>query len=299
MSDFLSVADLGPDGLQAVLASSAALKSDPASVAGSRQGLSIGLFFEKPSSRTRISTEVGSAQLGMTPIVLKADEIGLGKREAVSDVGSVFDRYLDVLALRVFSHEHLVTIADRAEAPVINLLSDAEHPCQALADLQTVAEHKELSEARVCFVGDGNNVAQSLALAGAMAGSTVIVATPPGFEPDPAVVAAANEYSGTVEVTNDAAAAVSGADVVYTDVWTSMGDEDEAAHRQEIFAPYQVDAELFSGAGDGAIFMHCLPAHRGDEATDEVLDHERSVIFDQAENRMHSFKGVVLALTEG
>lgn len=298
MNDFLGVADLTPEGLATVLERAASVKSNPAGVAGALAGTSIGLFFEKPSARTRISTEVGSAQLGMTPVVLKADEIGLGKREAVSDVGAVFDRYLDVLALRVFNHEHLVTIADAADAPVINLLSDIEHPCQALADLQTIAEHRALSGATITFVGDGNNVAHSLLLGGAMVGATVRVATPPGYEPDEAIVARAQQYSGSVEVTNDARAAVSGADVVYTDVWASMGQEDDAAARRQLFSDYRVDGDLFALAGDGAVFLHCLPAHRGDEATDEILDHERSVILDQAENRLHSFKALVLALTE-
>jgi ornithine carbamoyltransferase len=298
MSDFLRVSDLTPDALVSLLGSAAALKSDPGSVAGARAGSSIGLFFEKPSARTRISTEVGAAQLGMIPVVLKADEIGLGKREAASDVGAVFDRYLDVLALRVFDHRDLVIIAEAAAAPVINLLSDIEHPCQALADLQTIAEHRPLKGATITYVGDGNNVAHSLLLAGAMVGATVRVATPPGYEPDAAVVAKAAPFAGSVEVTNDVVAAVSGANVVYTDVWASMGQEEEAATRRALFAGYRVDEELFARAAADALFMHCLPAHRGDEATDGVLDHERSVIFDQAENRMHSFKALVLALTE-
>jgi ornithine carbamoyltransferase len=235
----------------------------------------------------------------MTPVVLKADEIGLGKREAASDVGAVFDRYLDVLALRVFDHSNLTAIADAATAPVINLLSDLEHPCQALADLQTVAEHRDLAGAVIAFVGDGNNVAHSLLLAGAMVGATVRLAAPHGYEPDEAVVARAAEFPGSVVVTNDPHEAVRGADAVYTDVWASMGQEDEAAARRELFTPYRVTEELFAEAGSEAVFLHCLPAHRGDEATDGVLDHERSVIFDQAENRLHSFKALVLALTAG
>jgi ornithine carbamoyltransferase len=297
MSDFLSVTDVTPEALTSLVANAAALKRDPASVAGARAGSSIGLFFEKPSARTRISTEVGAAQLGMIPVVLKADEIGLGKREAASDVGAVFDRYLDVLALRVFDHHNLVTISESARAPVINLLSDVEHPCQALADLQTIAEHRPLDGATITYVGDGNNVAHSLLLAGAMVGATVRVATPPGYEPDSAVVARAGAFTGSVEVTNDVVPAVTGADVVYTDVWASMGQEEEAAARRALFAGYRVDEELFARAAADAVFMHCLPAHRGDEATDGVLDHERSAIFDQAENRMHSFKALVLALT--
>ena len=294
MNDFLSVADLSPDGLNEVLDRSAAVKKDPAAVAGALDGTSVGLFFQKPSARTRISTEVGAAQLGMTPIVLKADEIGLGKREAVSDVGRVFDRYLDALAFRVFSHDDLVTIAENAKAPVLNLLSDLEHPCQALADLQTVAETRPLPETVLAFVGDGNNVAHSLMLAGAMTGMEIRIATPPGYEPLPDVLEAANAYEGSVSVTNDVSEAIAGAHVVYTDVWASMGQEAEAEERLKSFMAYQVDGDKFATAADGAIFLHCLPAHRGEEATDEVLDHARSRIFDQAENRLHSFKALLL-----
>ncbi|MDH3426544.1 MAG: ornithine carbamoyltransferase [Acidimicrobiia bacterium] len=294
MNDFLSVADMAPSELIEVLDTAAAVKKDSTASAGVLSGKSIGLFFQKPSARTRISTEVGAAELGMTPIVLKADEIGLGKREAVSDVGKVFDRYLDALAFRVFSHDDLVTLADNAEAPVINLLSDLEHPCQALADLQTVAETRPLPETVLTYVGDGNNVAHSLMLAGAMAGMEIRIVTPPGYEPADSVLAAANAYAGAVTVTNDVRQAVSDAHVVYTDVWASMGQEAEAEARKKLFMQYQVNGAVFDMAADGAIFLHCLPAHRGDEATDDVLDHARSRIFDQAENRLHSFKALLL-----
>jgi ornithine carbamoyltransferase len=300
MKDYLTVSDLSPDELTAVLDRASRLRADPSAAANALSGQRIGLFFEKPSARTRISTEVGSAELGMIPIVLKADEIGLGKRESVADVGRVFDRYLDVLALRVFDHANLVTIADNAEAPVINLLSDLEHPCQALADLQTIAADRPLAGTTVAYVGDGNNVCHSLMVAGAMAGMEVRAVTPPGYEPSPVVteqalgLAAAN--GGAIVVTTDAEAGVAGADVVYTDVWASMGQEAEATERRKLFGPYQVNQELFSRAGADAIFLHCLPAHRGDEATDEVLDNDRSRILDQAENRLHSFKALLLHL---
>lgn len=300
MKDYLTVSDLSPDELTAVLERASRLRADPSSAANALSGQRIGLFFEKPSARTRISTEVGSAELGMIPIVLKADEIGLGKRESVADVGRVFDRYLDVLALRVFDHANLVIIAENAEAPVINLLSDLEHPCQALADLQTIAADRPLAGTTVAYVGDGNNVCHSLMVAGAMAGMEVRAVTPPGYEPSPAVtehaigLAAAN--GGAIAVTTDAEVGVAGADVVYTDVWASMGQEAEAIERRKLFEPYQVNQELFSRAGADAIFLHCLPAHRGDEATDEVLDNDRSRILDQAENRLHSFKALLLHL---
>ena len=298
--DFVTVSDLGRDGLDEVLATAARVKRDRDSVAGSRRGLRLGLFFEKPSTRTRVSCEIAATDLGAVPIVLKQDEVGLGKREAVSDVARVLDRYLDVLAFRVFHHGDLDTIAAHATAPVINLLSDREHPCQALADLQTVAEHRPLDGAVVAYVGDGNNVCASLMVAGAAQGVTVRVASPPGHEPDAAMIAAAQALAAPgvdVVVGNDPATAVRGADAVYTDVWASMGQESEAAERRRLFAPFRVDEALFGLAAPDAIFLHCLPAHRGEEVTDGVVDHPRSRVFDQAENRMHAFKALLLHLT--
>jgi ornithine carbamoyltransferase len=298
--DFVNVADLGTGGLTEVLDLAAAVKQDRASVAGSRPGINVGLFFEKPSLRTRVSCEVAANDLGMAPYVLKNDEIGLGKREAVKDVGAVLDRYLDVLAMRVFDHRNLEIIAENAEAPVINLLSDLEHPCQALADLQTIAEARPLEGATVAFIGDGNNVANSLMIAGAMMGVSIRVAGPAGFAPPEVMVAAARNAAGDraeIVITDDPAEAVRGADAVYTDVWASMGQEDEAAARKALFVPYRVDEALFGLAAEDAIFLHCLPAHRGDELTDGVADHARSRIYDQAENRMHAFKALLLHLT--
>jgi ornithine carbamoyltransferase len=300
MSDFLRVPDLGADGLAAVLATAAAAKADPARFAGRLAGRRVGLFFEKPSTRTRVSCEVATADLGAHPVVLKADEVGLGKREAVEDVARTLDRYLDVLAFRVFDHSNLVTIAEYAEAPVINLLSDLTHPCQALADLQTIAEHRDLADTTVAYVGDGNNVAHSLMLAGAMAGMQIRIATPPGHEPNAAITDEANRLAaaadGVIVTTQDAAAAVAGAHVVYADVWASMGQEAEAEERKVKLAPYQVNEELFASAAEDAIFLHCLPAHRGEEVTHEVLEHPRSFVFDQAENRLHAFKALLLHL---
>jgi ornithine carbamoyltransferase len=298
--DFVNVADLGVIGLGDVLDLAGRVKRDREAVAGSRPGIRVGLFFEKPSLRTRVSCEVAANDLGMVPYVLKNDEIGLGKRESVADVGEVLDRYLDVLALRVFDHRNLGVIADVAEAPVINLLSDREHPCQALADLQTLAEARPLEGAAVAFIGDGNNVCNSLMIAGAMMGVSTRVAGPAGHEPPEDLLAAARAAAGDraeIVVTDNPAEAVRGADAVYTDVWASMGQEDEAAARRARFEPYRVDEALFELAGPRAIFLHCLPAHRGEEVTDGVADHERSRIFDQAENRMHAFKALLLHLT--
>jgi ornithine carbamoyltransferase len=295
--DFLSVADLGQAGLAEVLSRAASVKADPHPVANCLAGKKVGLFFEKPSTRTRVSCEVAAIDLGAVPLVLKQDEVGLGKRESASDIARVLDRYLDVLALRVFHHADLVTIAEYASAPVINLLSDREHPCQALADLQTLAEARPLAGASLAFVGDGNNVCHSLLLGGALAGVSVRVASPPGYEPAAEIVEQARAQAGPgvdISIGNDPAEAVRGADAVYTDVWASMGQEAEAVERRRLFEPYRVDEQLFALAAPEAIFLHCLPAHRGDEVTDEVADHPRSRIFDQAENRMHAFKALLL-----
>ena len=299
--DFVHVTDLGRDGLAAVLDRAAAVKADPSPSTGTRAGLKVGLFFEKPSTRTRVSCEVATLDVGAAPLVLKQEEVGLGKRESVEDVARVLDRYLDVLAFRVFDHANLVALAEHAEAPVINLLSDLEHPCQALADLQTLAEHRPLSGSVVAFVGDGNNVCNSLMLAGAMMGVSVRVTGPAGYEPPAAVVEKARELAidgAEFVITDDVEAAVKGVDAVYTDVWASMGQETEAAARNELFMPYQVNEQLLGLAADDAIFLHCLPAHRGQEVTDGVADHPRSRIFDQAENRMHAFKALLLTVTE-
>jgi ornithine carbamoyltransferase len=300
MSNFLMVPDLGGSGLIETLRLAADSKRDLAKYAGAMQGQKVGLFFEKPSTRTRVSCEVATVELGAHPVVLKADEVGLGKREAVEDVGRVLDRYLDVLAFRVFDHENLVKMAASSATPIVNLLSDRSHPCQALADLQTIAEHMPLDEAKVAYIGDGNNVCHSLMLAGAMSGTEIRVAGPAGYEPGADIVAEASAIAagtgGSIVVTNDVAEAVEGADVVYTDVWTSMGQESEAADRNQMLMPFQVTRDLFESATSDAIFMHCLPAHRGEEVTHEVLEHGRSRIFDQAENRMHSFRGLLLYL---
>jgi len=295
--DFLSVTDLGREGLAQVLATAAAVKADPGRVAGRLAGKKVGLFFEKPSTRTRVSCEVAAVELGAVPLVLRQDEVGFGKRESAADVARVLDRYLDVLAFRVFRHQDLVTVADHAAAPVINLLSDREHPCQALADLQTLAEARPLAGAVLAFVGDGNNVCHSLLLGAALTGVSMRVASPPGYEPAAEIVGQARALADPgveIRVGHEPGEAVRGADAVYTDVWASMGQEVEAAQRRRLFEPYRVDAALFALADERAIFLHCLPAHRGDEVTDQVADHERSRIFDQAENRMHAFKALLL-----
>lgn len=294
----LKVGDLGSSGIAQVLELAATVKRDRESVMGALSGARVGLFFEKPSTRTRVSCEVAVADLGGVSVVLKQDEVGLRSREAVEDVARVLGRYLDMLAFRVFDHRDLDILAANAAVPVVNLLSDLEHPCQALADLQTLAEARPLDGATVAYVGDGNNVCNSLMVAGAAMGVSLRVASPSGFEPPDWALEEARAMAGgtPILVTDDPAEAVRGADAVYTDVWTSMGQEDEAKARRATFAPYRVDEALFGLAAPDAIFLHCLPAHRGEEVTDGVMDHERSRVFDQAENRLHSFKALVLHL---
>lgn len=293
--NFLSVADLAPDRLAEVLTLANRVKRKPGEFRHSLEGRSIGLFFAKQSLRTWVSCDVAAIELGAHPLAIRDDNAGMGTRETPTDVGRVLERYLDLLALRVYRHEDLKEIAGVVEMPIVNLLSDAEHPCQALADLQTIAEQRALSGATITYIGDGNNVCHSLALGATMSGAQVRVASPIGYEPATEVVEAARRH-GAVELYHDPEEAVKGSDVVYTDVWTSMGNESEADLRRRHFLPFQVTRDLFELAHPDAIFMHCLPAHRGEEVVDEVMDHPRSVVFDQAENRLHSFKALLLTL---
>jgi ornithine carbamoyltransferase len=257
--------------------------------------------FEKPSTRTRVSFEVAVAEMAGHPVVLSTADLQLGRGETIEDTGRVLSRYVDAIVLRTFEQERLEVLASAATVPVVNSLSDFEHPCQALADLLTVRERLGTLAGRVLtYLGDGNNVAHSLLLAGAKSGMTVRVATPPGFEPIPQVVQRATEIAeesgGAVETTNDAPAACAGADVLYTDVWASMGQEDESDERALIFPLYQLNQALVDLAADDAVVLHCLPAHRGQEITGEVLDGPRSAVWDQAENRLHTQKALLVRL---
>jgi ornithine carbamoyltransferase len=295
--DFLSIDNLDADELAHLLDRAAAMKADrkPSKVLA---GKTIAMVFEKPSTRTRISFEVGIAELGAHPLPLSSAELQLGRGETIEDTGRVLSRYVHGVVVRTFEQERLERLADAASIPVINALSDLEHPCQALADLLTIREKGgKLKGVRLTYVGDGNNVAHSLLLAGALAGMDVTVATPPRYEPIPQMVKRAaiiaESTGGSVEVTTDAVAAVTGTDVIYTDVWASMGQEAEAEERRLIFAPYQVNSVLLARAADGAIVLHCLPAHRGEEIADEVIDGPRSVVWDQAENRLHTQKALM------
>ena len=301
--DFLSVDDLTPAELAALLDLAAEVKASPERFADRLRGRSVALIFEKPSTRTRVSFDVGIAELGGHPVALSAAELQLGRGETIEDTGRVLSRYVDAIVLRTFEQERLEVLAGAASVPVVNALSDFEHPCQCLADLLTVRERKGgLAGRTLAYLGDGNNVTHSLLLGGAKAGMRVRVATPPGFEPIPLVVNRAREIAsetgGAVELTNDPFEAARGADVLYTDVWASMGQEAEADERALVFPAYRIDQKVVDLAAPDAIVMHCLPAHRGQEITDEVIDGPRSVVWDQAENRLHTQKALLLWLLD-
>ena len=260
-------------------------------------GKTLAMVFQKPSNRTRVSFEVGMYHLGGHALPLSPQELQIGKRETPSDTGRVLARYIDAIMVRTFDHEELEELAAAADVPVINGLSDSHHPCQALADLLTVREELgEFEGVKITYVGDGNNVAHSLALGCALTGAQLIIAHPEGHGPDPRVVELATKLGDAPTITEDPQEGVAGARVVYTDVWASMGQEAEAEERKKKFMPYQVNEELMSRAAPGAIFLHCLPAHRGEEVTAGVIDGPQSRVFDQAENRLHAQKALLYLL---
>ncbi len=296
---FLDTDDVSVETLRGLLRLARAVKQAPDRYAHELDGRVLGMVFQKPSTRTRVSFEVAMLQLGGHALYWNAQDLQLGRGETVADTARVLSRYVDGLVARVFAHEDVVTLARYASVPVINGLSDYLHPCQALADLLTLWEKKgRLEGLRLAYVGDGNNVCHSLMLAGTRLGLHLRVATPPGFEPRPEVVERARSHArssgGSLTLTHDPGEAVAGADAVYTDVWASMGQEHERAHRVQVFRPYQVNAALMGRARPDAVFMHCLPAHRGEEVTDEVLDGPASVVWDQAENRLSTQKALLL-----
>jgi ornithine carbamoyltransferase len=301
--DFLSIDDLSSEELFEVLDLASKVKSSPSDFSAALHGLAVAMIFEKPSTRTRISFEVGIAGLGAHALALSSNELQLGRGETIEDTGRVLSRYVDAVVLRTFGQDRLEGLARAADIPVVNALSDFEHPCQCLADLQTILEHRaSLSGEVLAYLGDGNNVAHSLLLGGAKAGMEVRVATPPGYEPIPLVVRRAEEIAaetgGSVVITNRAADAARGATVLYTDVWASMGQEGEADERGLVFQGFQLDRAAVALAAEDVIVMHCLPAHRGQEITDEVIDGPHSVVWDQAENRLHSQKALLLWLLD-
>jgi ornithine carbamoyltransferase len=299
--DFLSLADLSRAELEEILHLAATLKRD--FKAGKRPpllaGKSLAMIFEKPSLRTRVTFEVGMTQLGGYPIYLTPQDIRLGERESVADVARNLERWVDLIMARTFSHATLVELAAHAAVPVINGLSDVLHPCQALTDCFTLLEKRgRLDGLRVAFIGDANNVANSWMEAAAKFGFNFVLACPPGYEPHEATFFNAQTAGAQVEVLHDPAAAAQGADVLYTDVWTSMGQEAEAEQRKRDFEPYQINAKLLRRARPDALVMHCLPAHRGEEITGDVIDSPQSIVFDQAENRLHTQKGIMVWLND-
>jgi len=300
--DLLSVSDLSGEDIRLLLSDTADMKA-----AGWLSMLSkktLALLFEKPSLRTRVSFEVAMRQLGGDAVYLSPAEVGLGSRESVPDVARVLCRYVDAIAARTFSHQTLEILASYSSVPVINALSDLEHPCQALADIFTIYEKKgELNGLTLAFIGDGNNVAHSLLLAASLVGMNFRVASPADYGVQEKILHLAQDYAAgsgaTIFCTEEPTLAVSGADIVYTDVWTSMGHEAEAERRRQVFAGYQVNSELLSLAKEGAIFMHPLPAHWGEEVAEGILDSLQSVVFDQAENRMHLQKALLAEILGG
>jgi ornithine carbamoyltransferase len=291
--DFLTGEELGAFELGKLLDRAAELKAGRAARLGADTlaGRSVALVFEKPSTRTRISFEVGVSELGAHPVVLRGDEMQLSRGESVADTARVLSRYVDAIVIRSGSHEAVAALAEGASVPVVNGLTPLHHPCQALADLLTLRERfGKLEGLRLAYVGDGNNVARSLAVLGELAGVEVVVAAPEGYQ---------LEEGHGVKLTADPRAAAAGADALYTDVWVSMGDEAEAQRRRADLAPFQLDGDLLAAAEDGAVALHCLPAHPGEEITADVLYGERSAVWDQAENRLHAQKALLEMLIGG
>jgi ornithine carbamoyltransferase len=300
--DLLSISDLSGDDILSLISDAIDIKAR--GWLSLLDGKVLALIFEKPSLRTRVSFEIAMRQLDGQCIYLSPAEVGLGERESVPDVARVLGRYVDAIAARTFSHQTLKVLAGNCRVPVINALSDLEHPCQALADLLTIYEKKgELSGLNLAFVGDGNNVAHSLLLAAALTGMNFRIASPADYTVQAAILDQAREYAkasgAEISGTEEPQLAVRGADIVYTDVWTSMGQEAEAQQRRQVFASYQVNSELLSLAREDVILMHPLPAHRGEEVTEDILESEQSVVFDQAENRMHLQKALLVQMLGG
>jgi ornithine carbamoyltransferase len=299
--DFVSIRDWSTDDLNALLASAHAIKAEPSKYVRRLEGKALALLLEKPSLRTRVSFEVGIHQLGGYSLCLTKAEINLGYRETARDVAKNLERLVQGIMIRTFSHEIVEKVARESDIPVINGLTDFGHPCQAMADYMTIEEIRgSLKGLKIAYIGDGNNVAHSLIFGAARFGAHLAVATPPGYEPKPEAMKWAKEHSETtgskIEFFHDPVIAAEQADVLYTDVWASMGMESQAAERKDIFRSFQINDSLALHAKPDYIFMHCLPAHRGEEVSDSVIDSSHSVVFQQAENRLHSQKAILVAL---
>jgi ornithine carbamoyltransferase len=300
-TDFLSLRDFTPAQARHLLDLAADIKARPAEFSGVLKGKTLAMIFEKPSLRTRVTFDVGIQQLGGFSLYLSPAEINLGKRESIHDVAKNLERMVQGIMIRTFAHQIVEDMAREASIPIINGLTDYSHPCQAMADFLTVREVKGRTEGiKLAFIGDGNNVAHSLMFAGALLGAHVAVVTPKGYEPKADAIEWTGQHAPATgarcTVTNDPVEGVRDADVIYTDVWASMGQEAEAEARKKLFMPYQVNDALFAHARPDAIFMHCLPAHRGEEVTASVIDSPRSVVFQEAENRLHAQKAIMVEL---
>ncbi|MCX6537628.1 MAG: ornithine carbamoyltransferase [Acidobacteria bacterium] len=301
VKDFLTIRDFASDELLCLLDLARDIKANPGRFADSLKGKTLALIFEKPSLRTRVSFDVGIQQLGGYSVYLSPAEINLGKRESIYDVAKNLERMVQGIMIRTFGHDIVDKMAEYADIPIINGLTDFSHPCQAMADFLTITEIKgSLAGLKLAYVGDGNNVSNSLMFAAARFGVHIAIGAPAGYQPKHEVTAWTRtegaKTGSTCLITDDPAEAVADADVVYTDTWASMGQESEAYARKAVFRPFQVNASLLAKAKPDSIFMHCLPAHRGDEVTDEVIDSPRSVVFQEAENRLHAQKAIMLEL---
>ncbi|MBL7156963.1 MAG: ornithine carbamoyltransferase [Candidatus Omnitrophica bacterium] len=301
--DLISIKDLTKAQISKLFSTTKVLKKKPLAKYNSLKGKSLALVFQKPSNRTRVSFEVGMFQLGGKAIYLGPDELKLGVRESVKDIARVLGRYVDGIVARTFKHQNVVDMSKFSWLPVINGLSDLLHPCQGLSDLFTVEEKFGNKKVKISFVGDGNNVLHSLLLGCGILGRDICVATPKGCEPNGEILKEAKKYAeankSVIEIVNDPKKCVDRADVIYTDVWVSMGQESEKQKRTELFKGFQVNEELVSCAKKGALIMHCLPAHRGEEIADNVLDSDNSIVYEQAENRLHVQKAILLMLLGG
>jgi ornithine carbamoyltransferase len=301
--NLISIKDMSREEIDEMLELAQALKMEPSAYYERLKGKSLGLIFQKPSNRTRVSFEVGMYQLGGHTVYLGPDNIRLGTREATKDIAQTLSRYLDVIVARTFSHKDVVELAENATIPVINGLSDLLHPCQGLADIFTIKERfGQLEGLNMAYIGDGNNVLHSLLYAASIMGINIKIAVPKGYEPDKAILAQADGIAqaraSKVELSHDKESAASDADILYTDVWVSMGQEADKEKRFSDFRDFQVNTGLLKKARPECVLMHCLPAHRGEEITDEVLDGPHSIVFDQAENRLHMQKAILLKLTD-
>lgn len=295
-SNFLDLTDLSIEQIDELLRVTDSLRDEQVSICENK---TLALVFEKPSTRTRVSFAAGIRQLGGDNIFLSDHDIQLARGESIPDTARTLSRYVDMIACRTFEHERIELMADYTDIPVINALTDWSHPCQALADIYTMSSKKNTFDFTLSYYGDGNNVCHSLMQGASICGFTMKIAAPDGYQPDSKLLESLQSQGAEIIVTNEPENAVDGADFIYTDVWASMGEEDEAEQRRKIFAPFQVNDELVSRAKPDVKVMHCLPAHRGEEITDSVMEGSHSIVFDQAENRLHAQKALMAVLLTG